>query len=127
MIENDVLDYDKFQGTGFADGHRIKYVARATYLLSHANAMARQGDSGKETLELEDDHQLEDYVSRKFKKALRAEPHQMLGGNAMPLPNSVSGGSTIGSYVFDPRSALVPYQGAGSSSRMRRSRSLSRR
>lgn len=130
MIDNDVLDYDKFQGTGYADGHRLKYVARATYLLAHGDAMSRAADAAMESRDMEDTHGVEDYVSKKFASALKMEPHQMLGagsrrgGNALALPASTAGSGTIGSYVFDGSKALVPYSAGGSG---RRSRSLSRR
>ena len=127
MIDNDTLDYDIFQGSGYADGNRIKYHAKATYLLSHGEMMNRATESMQDARGLEDNHEMADYVSKKFETALKMEPHQMLGsgskrgGNAMPLPTSTSGGGTIGSYVFDASKAMVPYKGGA-----RRSRSTSR-
>ena len=128
MIDNDVLDFEPFQGTGYADGQRLKYVARATYLLAHHHMMERATDAAAEEAGMEDGHQLEDYVSKKFSKALTMEPHQMMGsgsrrgGNVAPLPAHTTGGSgTIGSYVFDASKAMVPYKGGA-----RRSRSTSR-
>jgi hypothetical protein len=128
MIDNDVLDFEPFHSVGYVDGLRLKYVGRASYLLAHGQMMQRTADASAEMPGIEDNHELSDYVSKKFDTALKMEPHQMLGsgsrrgGNVAPLPAHTTGGSgTIGSYVFDASKAMVPYSGGS-----RRSRSTSR-
>jgi len=136
MLETEVLDFSILEGTGFVDGQRKTHVGRVSYLLAHANMIGRQEDAAKSMDGVGDLHELEDYVAKKYKGAVAAEPHQMLGGgmpaygssarggNAIPIrapTGGASGSGTIGSYTFDPNRAVVPYTGG------RRARSTSRR
>jgi len=115
----EIFDSDIFTGTGFYEGSRGCFTGRVAYLLGHAILMDKEKEAAEKVQGYDD---LDDYVDQKFKAVQLADNHQVIGGRkrrgkgAFPMIATAGGGS-IGTFMFNPQRAMVPYGSEAAGSR----------